>query len=358
MKKKVIMTIGEKIKFVFLFASCFGMCIVLSFWSLESKSGVSHALSVCAETVIPSVFPFMFLSSFMSESGIFDCKFKIGDKISNFLFRLPQCASAVFVMSCLGGFPIGGKMTKQLYERGAISQNQAERLLLFCVNPGPAFAVGILGETFFGNKNIGYIIYSSVLASNLFIGVLSRFLSDLGDGDTYEKATPDIPSAFFRAGSLSASSTVGVCTFVIIFACLESVLEAAISNETVVDVLSGILEVTTGCERLAKFSSVPLISGITAWGGLSVHCQIYDCIKKSGLDMKLFLTSRLLSAGISAIISDILLKLFPQEINVVSVSAGISSLVSESSFSVSIAMLLTSCVFLVSDYSFNSRRKY
>ncbi len=358
MNKKLSLVLSEKIKYTFLVLSCFGMCVLLSLWAPESKNGVSHALNICTQTVIPSLFPFLFLSSFMAESGIFERKFKLSEKISNFLFSLPQCATAVFIMSCLGGFPVGAKMTKQLYEKGVISQNQSQRLLLFCVNPGPAFAVGILGETFFGNKNIGYIIYFSVLLSNFILGILSRFLSDFDSGGTYDKVHSDIPSAFFKAGSVCASSMIGICTFVIIFACFESVLEAAISNRTVIDVLSGTLEVTTGCERLAKFSSIPLIAGVTAWGGISVHCQIYDCIKKSGLDMKLFFTSRLVSAGLSAIISDFLLKLFPQEINAVSVSAGISSPVSESSFSVSIAMLLTSCVFLVSDYSFNSKRKY
>lgn len=348
---------ADKLKYSVLVSVCLLFCVLLTVYAPQSKSGVSQALSICSQTVIPSLFPFIFLSCFMIESGVFNRNFKLLNRLSFALFNQPQCAVGVFVMSALGGFPVGGKMTKQLYEKEYLTQNQAKRLLLFCVNPGPAFAVGVLGLSLFGSVKIGYIIYSSIVISNITIAFFSRFIADFEEAKAPERVKSELYGAFVRSGSNAASSIISVCAFVLVFACLESLLDAVIDSETAVDVLSGTLEVTTGCERLARFSSPPLLAGVTAWGGISVHCQIADCIKKVGLDVKLFLTARLLSASMSLVICDALLKLFPTEIAALSASAGISATVSESSFPISIAMLLTSCVFLIGDYSFISRRK-
>ncbi|MDD6022417.1 MAG: hypothetical protein ACI4GA_06875 [Acutalibacteraceae bacterium] len=347
----------DRLRYFTLVAGCLVFCVLLTVYAPQSKSGVSAALSVCSKTVIPSLFPFMFLSGFMIESGVFNRSFKLLDRLSTAVFKQPQCALSVFAMSIIGGFPIGGKMTKQLYEKGYLTQNQAQRLLLFCVNPGPAFTVSVLGLSFLGEIKLGYIIYASIIFSNLVIAVLSRFLSDCEESKAPENLRPDIYSAFVRSGSGAAASIVSVCTFVLIFSCLGSILECLTDNDTAIDVISGALEVTTGCERLAVFSSAPLLAGVTAWGGISVHCQIADCIRKTGLDIKLFLTSRILSAAISLVSCDLLLKIFPVEISALAANAGISPAVSESSFPVSVAMLLTSCAFLIGDHSFKSKRK-
>ncbi len=349
---------ADTLKYSVLVFICLSFCILLTVYAPQSKSGVSQALVICSKTVIPSLFPFMFLSGFMTQSGIFNIKVRIFEKMSNFLFGLPQCALGVFFISALGGYPVGGKMTKQLYENGYLTQNQAQRLLLFCVNPGPAFAVSIVGLSLLGNVKLGYILYFSVLISNIIIAFLTRFIADSEIAVTVPNEKTDLYSAFVRSGSAAATSIVSVCTFIIIFSCFENILSSLINNDTVTDVLSGTLEVTTGCERLARFSSVPLLSGVTAWGGISVHCQISDCIKKTGLDLKLFLTSRILCAGLSSVISDLLLKAFPTEVSVFAPKSIVSSAASETSFPISVAMLLTCCVFLIGDYSFNSRRKY
>lgn len=348
---------ADKLRYSFLVICCLTLCVLLTVYAPQSQSSVSDALVICSKTVIPSLFPFMFLSSFMIESGAFDRRFKHIDKCSKAVFDLPQCALGVFLLSALGGFPIGGKMTKQLYEKGQLTQNQAQRIMLFCVNPGPAFAVNILGLSLLGNIKLGYIIYFSIVLSNFIIALLSRFISNF-DVETNEE-NPRLPlsSAFVRSGSDAAASIIGICTYVLVFSCLGGIVEELTSSETVTDVLCGTLEVTTGCKRLARFSSAPLLAGVTAWGGISVHCQIADCIKKIGLDLKLFLTSRIVSAGLAAVICDFILKLFPTEIPTVAANAGIVTAASESSFPISIALLLTCCVFLVGDYSFNSRRK-
>lgn len=361
MKKTASLDYGnkanEKLRYSFLVIGCLTLCVMLTVYAPQSKNSISDSLAVCSKTVIPSLFPFMFLSSFMAESGVFGKSFKLSDKLSRVFFKQPQCALGVFLLSTLGGFPVGGKMTKQLYEKGRLTQNQARRLMLFCVNPGPAFTINILGLSLLGSTKLGLIIYSSIVLSNLIIAFLSRFLADCEEEVSCESERIPLYSAFVRSGSDAASSIIGICTFVLVFSCLAGLIEALISSETVNDVLIGTLEVTTGCERLARFSSAPLLAGVTAWGGISVHCQIADCIKKTGLDLKLFLTARIVSAGLSAVICDLILKLFPTEIPTVAASASITSVMSESSFPISVAMLLTCCVFLIGDYSVNSRRK-
>ena len=55
-------------------------------------------------------------------------------------------------MSLIGGFPIGAKMTAELYCDGRLTENQAQRLNMFCMNAGPAFTVTAVGVSMLSSR--------------------------------------------------------------------------------------------------------------------------------------------------------------------------------------------------------------
>lgn len=107
--------------------------------------GITEGLKICFYTVLPSMFPFMVLASYIVKSDIFSPVYKAIAPVTKLLFKQPPCTAGVIVMSLIGGFPIGAKMTASLLERGQITKNQAQRLNGFCINCGPAFAVTAVG---------------------------------------------------------------------------------------------------------------------------------------------------------------------------------------------------------------------
>lgn len=109
-----------------------------------------------AVKMVPTLFPFMMISSIMLYSGI---DIELGRIISRLLSRAYRYSEyglyAIFI-GFLCGFPMGAKVVSELYENGKISRGEAESLLGFCNNIGPAYFLGIilpmLGECGFHNK--------------------------------------------------------------------------------------------------------------------------------------------------------------------------------------------------------------
>lgn len=319
----------------------------------DAVRSISDAIKLCADTVIPSLFPFLFLSSFITASGVFDSKIGFLSLLGEKLFSVPYEGMAVFIMSAVGGFPVGAKMASSLLENGKISVKTAQRLVFSCVNPSVSFAVTAVGLSLFSSTKTGMIIYSSVVISNLILFFISRFIIEKDDSFVKEETENgvNISSAFVIAGKSASEAMISICCYVLLFSCLCEIMKNFIFDETVLSVLCAVCEVTTGCQKLAIRSDAPLIAGIIGWGGLSVHFQIMDSVRKSGLDMKLFFLSRAVSSFLSVLICSALLHLFPSAVPVMKISDNISVAANEKSIPVSIMMLLTCFVFLISDYS-------
>lgn len=89
------------------------------------SEGVRSGILLAAETVVPSLFPFMTVASFLLRSGLGEAAGKPFDKVCEKLFRLPGVLAPVIIMSQIGGFPIGAKMTYELLKKNAITENES-----------------------------------------------------------------------------------------------------------------------------------------------------------------------------------------------------------------------------------------
>ncbi|MFA9382095.1 MAG: hypothetical protein ACERKO_13650, partial [Acetanaerobacterium sp.] len=115
---------------------------VLYFCNAQAVSaGVRDGLLVCANTLIPSLFPFMILCAFIVNSRLSDYLSAPFAFFTARVLRLPAFTGSVFLLSLVGGYPVGARMIAQLYREGRISGHTASRMLLFCVNAGPAFLI-------------------------------------------------------------------------------------------------------------------------------------------------------------------------------------------------------------------------
>ena len=120
-------------------------CIGLFLRPQICAAGVQNALLLCAKTLVPSLFPFLVLSGFFLRSGL--CTI-CGARLSHFttrLFRLPGESAGVWLLSMVGGFPVGIQMTANLFADGQITKRQAVTMCLFCFNAGPAFVLSAVG---------------------------------------------------------------------------------------------------------------------------------------------------------------------------------------------------------------------
>lgn len=141
-----------------LFAALCAAALIVALPSV-SAAGVKKGLLVCASSAVPSLYPFCVLSAFFVRSGLCGYLGKLLEKPVRILFNLPGSAGAAACMSFVAGYPVGAGMTAALFEQGRISQADAQRMTLFCVNAGPAFVIGGVGAGMLGSARAGVVIF-------------------------------------------------------------------------------------------------------------------------------------------------------------------------------------------------------
>ncbi len=111
------------------------------FWRMpHAAAGAAKALALCAGTVIPSLFPFMAVTGLLVRLGFGQWLAPYMAGLMAPLFRLPGCAGSALLLGLVGGYPIGARTAAELYASGALTAQEAERLLTFCNNSNPCFS--------------------------------------------------------------------------------------------------------------------------------------------------------------------------------------------------------------------------
>ncbi len=325
--------------------------MLLKFPSITSK-GISEGIDLCLSALVPTLYPFMILCSFFVNSNLCEICEKVLEKITYHIFRLSGKCAVVIFLSMIAGLPIGGKMTASLYENGKITRNEGQRLLLFCICPGPAFVISTVGYYMLGSKKAGVIIYFSVVLSNLITGFISRFFTSkdkIRCEEKYSFEGTSLSTALVKSVSEGSLNMLLVCAWVVLFSCLSSFIGILPLSEGVKLFLYSILEITNGCSFASGKVSLPVISGIITFAGLCGHFQIMSAVLKLKLKIKHFLTARIINSALSVIICHFMLQIFPITDEVFAFGVRPENIMSGVSKSISVCMIVSCVLFLLGD---------
>ncbi len=315
--------------------------------------GARKGLSVCSGILIPSLFPFLILSGFIGSGEL---AMRIGRVVAPFskvFFALSGEGGIVLLMSIIGGYPVGARMTAALLSNGAIKREEAQRLLCFSMNSGPAFAVTAVGSIMLGSSEAGLLIFSATTFSMLLLG----FLCGIGEPRqkiikkrTAANSEGSFALSFTSSVAEAAAAMLSICSWMILFACVLSAAQELIGNQNVLRVFSLFAEVTLGAGNAAKEGNIPLLCAVLGFGGFCVHAQVLPQLQSAGMKYKKFFFYRAVNSCLSFFISKLLLVFFPVNI---AVSASTDTYIYEA-FSVSApaaAALLFMCAVLICTFS-------
>ena len=111
------------------------------------ETALSYALTgldAWFRRMIPTLFPFMVLSGIMIRMQLSESFAGFFRPLLYPVFRVGgQCLYCI-VIGFLCGFPMGAKITGDMYRMGQISRAEADFLLAFCNNIGPVFFTGFV----------------------------------------------------------------------------------------------------------------------------------------------------------------------------------------------------------------------
>lgn len=320
----------------------------------------------CAQTLIPSLFPFMVLSEFLSEYGIFDRIAFIFSPICTKILKLPSVAGGAVIMSMVGGFPVGAACCARLYSRGSLTPVQASRMLRFAVGAGPAFVIFAVGQNMLKSVSVGIILYASQVLSQLTIAVLSGIFAK----DTVEKKSgtkagrQKFSDALINSCFKSSESMIKLCAMVVLFSAIMGVLSDTHIIELVQRLLSflfipkpiadsllyALTEVTAGCLNATQ-NGAPLefIAFAIGFGGLSVHLQIFSLLTELDFSKLDFMLHRLLCGALCAAYTFVMTLFLPDTaVQTVSLSTPSQVIFSSSTIAGSAALIVCCIIFVIS----------
>ena len=132
-----------------------------------ASQAVRGALTLCFRTVVPSLFPFFVVVSLLLQLGLADFLQGLCAPLMGPLFRLRGVCALPVLTGLLGGYPSGAKTAADLYAAGELTRQEAELLLGFCDNCGPAFLVGYVGASVLGSPQAGARLFLIHIAAAL-----------------------------------------------------------------------------------------------------------------------------------------------------------------------------------------------
>lgn len=332
---------------VALVATIFALLLVIV--PDPALDGARKGLALCGNTVIPSLFPFLVVSSFIIGAGFAKNCGKLFEPLMKKVFRLPGSAAAPLILGAIGGYPVGASAVSQLCSKGELTKKDAQRLLCFAINSSPAFIIGAVGAGFLKNPLAGILLYIAHLATSLTIGILMRPWKRKKEKTPFHrertnlhenkaaagKENVGLSSAFVGSVTASAKSIIIICAFVVLFSAVNSLLSGTGAIDALSGFLSsflpspggdsiffariitGVLEVTNGCAAATGaggLTAVLLSAAILGFSGISVMFQVISLVRDCGISTKSFIITRFLHAGISVLYALILFLLIPSAI--------------------------------------------
>ena len=309
----------------------------LVLWPEQSMGAMRDGLTLCGNVILPSLFPFFVLSSLVVELGMSRYLGKLLEPVMAPLFRVNGNCAAALALGAVGGYPVGARTAIQIYETGQCSRAEAERMLAFCNNSGPAFILGVVGAGVFGSGAAGLLLCLAHLLASLLVGVLFRFYRP-GEGPRAgrrrgpEFQAASFSRAFTRSVTGALTSTLNICAFILFFTVFLRILDHAgvlsgaakllstllaplgMDQTWAERLLTGLVEVSSGVSSLTDGTlsgRLSMAAFMLGWAGVSVHCQVLAFLGDSGLSVRTYLAGKLLHGGLSALLARLLFRLIP-----------------------------------------------
>ena len=232
--------------------------------SSGAADSAREALTLCARTLIPSLFP-LFVLGGMLVPGLSQIHIPG-------LCRILGFPEGYFLLGSLGGYPLGAACIAQAVDQKALSKEEAERMMGLCSLCGSGFLFGVVGA-----------LLSIKEAALIFVFQLEAALATAAfwPGNSAEQGcipaeTVSLPDAVNQA----VRSILSVCGWVTLAAVATGFLKRwafPFLPEKAAVILTGLMELTNGifaAQSMPHGMQFVLCGLFCSFGGVSVLLQI------------------------------------------------------------------------------------
>ncbi len=229
------------------------MLLYFIFFPKDALDASRQGLILWFEQILPTLLPFSILSYIVLKSNIFAmCKNSSRNRIS---------AEEWYVILCgfLFGFPIGSKLTADLYRQNHITKEHAQILCVFTNNLSPLFVIAVLQEILHLKAYASFYILLYGIPFIYGIIGLAKTNSPLLYKQKNTASRFQMNMQIVDAGIINGFETLlKICGYIMMFSILTQMLRSVPWKHSLFPLLlTGCMEVTNGISLLGE-SDVPI----------------------------------------------------------------------------------------------------
>ena len=132
MRKEINFSTHKLIAAIITLIPCGLFAYFLICYANAAISSIINGITSCLTIIIPALFSFMVLSTFLLESGLYRILSIPFYPLSKYVFRIEPSLFSIFILSQIGGYPIGAKLISELVISGRITKEEADKMLCYC----------------------------------------------------------------------------------------------------------------------------------------------------------------------------------------------------------------------------------
>jgi len=296
-----------------------------------------RGILVWFNNVLPALFPFFFLTKILTQLQVLE---KMATHLQNIMQKIYHCSGIsafIYLMTIVSGYPVGAKLSSELYQNGTITKEELVRINSFTSTSGPLFVIGSVGVSMFLSNTAGIIMLSAHLLGALCNGLIYRNYGYSKNQNLYTARVKtqsidnilsdtiynSIISILMVGGYIALCSIVievfinfGIFKFLTIpFAWAFNLV--GLNTDLISGLLSGFIEITRGCLDLSicigtdlKLCTI-LACGLISFGGISINLQAITFLSKCNIKIPFYFLQKFTQSIISIIICAILVWFIP-----------------------------------------------
>ena len=270
-------------------------------------------LDLWFHTVLPSLLPFMILSNVLIGANVVSQLMRPFSGFFRHVLGLSPEGGYAWLLGLFCGFPMGARLTGDMYRQHRISREEAGYLLTFANQSSPMFLSTYVVLHGLGDSTmtlpVFVIFYASAFLTSLIFRIRSRRF-----GLPPSKPKKEVPEQTSYGNLLDTSIMNGfeIITrlggYIILFSILAGiVLQLPAPLRTAAPFLSGLTEITTGIHTISG-TTLPLqvkftaIVCCTAFGGFSTVAQTSCMLNGTGLSIFTYLKGKLVNAAVAGLL--------------------------------------------------------
>lgn len=302
--------------------SAFFFLVITACMLVNSKLSLFYAamgLQLWFEKMVPTLLPFMILSGIVIRLHLTETMVAFVYPFVAPIYHVSRKVCYCMLLGFLCGFPMGARVTADLYSRGEISREEGQYLLAFCNNIGPIYTCSFVLPLLQRKHPLPYLagmygiplLYGLLLRYTLFRGIKqSSGFSDSSFHKNRKKQKKElklckkenhlkrysvlIERLFLETDNAIFSSVQSILSlggYMILFNLMNLLPHVLLGHP--LPLLAPLLEITGGLNLLK--AKLPLFSMLAlSFGGLSCLAQTYSCIKNTDLSITEYILHKII----------------------------------------------------------------